>query len=199
VLFLPDKGQLLVADVLCRALASVDGRRHSVAHWLQPFVSSLVTVSATAALMGGPCRWNTRIRRRSLLTLRISSSPIVDRSRFSSVISCSPFRSVQSRSLVRISIGCGLGGSFARSYQSLFVIGNTLGSLVSHLSKNYSGNRWGGIFPVPRGTRFREGSTPITAHLVPPFTRRHCVLSSGSTVALTSRCGIRSSVSGYLA
>ena len=41
VLLLPAKGQLLVADVLCRALASVDGRRHSVAHWPQPFVSSL--------------------------------------------------------------------------------------------------------------------------------------------------------------
>jgi hypothetical protein len=54
-------------------------------HARQPRVSSRVTVAATAAASNGRSR-NTRIHRHSLLTLRISSSPIVGTSRFSNVI-----------------------------------------------------------------------------------------------------------------
>jgi hypothetical protein len=60
---------------------------------------------------------NTRIRRHCPPTLKINSSPIVGTSRFSSVIACSPFRSVASNSRLRISICCGRGGYFALFHQ----------------------------------------------------------------------------------
>ena len=59
---------------------------HHGFHVCQPRASSLVIVSATADMSSGPPDRNTRIRRRSPLTLRINSSPIAGTPRFSSAI-----------------------------------------------------------------------------------------------------------------